>query len=77
MKKSSIISLTSLLVLSVGLTSCGSEQESTEKEILRVYNWQDYINEGDDETLSVIDQFEVYYKNKYNKEIEVEHRRCW
>ena len=73
MKKSSIISLTSLLVLSVGLTSCGSKQESTEKEILRVYNWQDYINEGDDETLSVIDQFEVYYKNKYNKEIEVEY----
>ena len=64
MKRSSVISLFGLLVLSLGLTSC-KEVETNDKEVLRVYNWQDYINEGDEETDSVILQFEKYYKQKY------------
>ena len=72
MKRSSVISLFGLLVLSFGLNSC-KEVEETNKEVLRVYNWQDYINEGDEETDSVIVQFEKYYKQKYNKDISVEY----
>ena len=72
MKRSSVISLFGLLVLSLGLTSC-KEVETNDKEVLRVYNWQDYINEGDEETDSVILQFEKYYKQKYNKDISVEY----
>ena len=31
---------------------------------LTIYNWQDYIFEGDDETASTIDQFKEYYQKK-------------
>ena len=64
MKKSSIISLTFLLVLGLGVSGCSSTEEKGEKEILRVYNWQDYINEGDEETDSVLVQFEKYMQSK-------------
>ena len=64
MKKSSIISLTFLLVLGLGVSGCSSTEEKGEKEILKVYNWQDYINEGDEETDSVLIQFEKYMQSK-------------
>ncbi|MBQ7407793.1 MAG: extracellular solute-binding protein [Clostridia bacterium] len=38
---------------------------------LNIMNWEEYIDEGDDETPSVIDSFIEYYKDKYGKTVTV------
>lgn len=47
--------------------------KADEVRTLTIYNWQDYIFEGDEETASTIDQFKEYYQEKYNEEINVEY----
>ena len=54
------------------LTAC----EEEDKLVLRVYSWEDYIDDGTDDdgnkiSPSVMEDFEAWYLEKYNKEIEV------
>lgn len=64
--------LLSALMISI-LSGCANE-ESTDR-ILRIYNWQDYIYEGDEETgtPNLLEMFEDYYEEKYNETIKVEY----
>ena len=50
-----------LAALSAVLLSCGSNRD----QILKVYNWSDYIDE------SVLPEFEAWYKARTGEEIEV------
>ncbi len=62
-----------LLFSSISLVGCSSKTKQDDN-VLRIYNWQDYIFEGDDENDSVIEQFKEYYKEKHDgKEIKVEY----
>ncbi len=63
-----------LLLLSLSLVGCSSKKD--EKLVLRVYNWQDYIDDGinedgEKETDSVIERWTKDYKNRTGKEVEV------
>ena len=61
MKKGISVVLAVLLAVSclVGLSGCGSSKKTT----LYVYNWGQYISEGDDGSLDVIAAFEEAYPN--------------
>ena len=61
MKKAISVVLAVLLAVSclVGLSGCGSSKKTT----LYVYNWGQYISEGDDDSLDVIAAFEEKYPN--------------
>ena len=61
MKKVICVILSVLLAVSclVGLSGCGSSKKTT----LYVYNWGQYISEGDDGSLDVIAAFEEAYPN--------------
>lgn len=61
MKKGISVILAVLLAVSclVGLSGCGSSKKTT----LYVYNWGQYISEGDDGSLDVIAAFEEAYPN--------------
>ena len=61
MKKVICVVLSVLLAVSclVGLSGCGSSKKTT----LYVYNWGQYISEGDDDSLDVIAAFEEAYPN--------------
>ena len=61
MKKVICVVLSVLLAVSclVGLSGCGSSKKTT----LYVYNWGQYISEGDDGSLDVIAAFEEAYPN--------------
>lgn len=61
MKKVISVVLAVLLAVSclVGLSGCGSSKKTT----LYVYNWGQYISEGDDGSLDVIAAFEEAYPN--------------
>ena len=48
--------------------SCG---ESTEKKVINVYNWGEYISDGSEGTLDANAAFEEYYYETYGEEIEV------
>ena len=54
------------VVLSIGIgilaTACGEPQR---KEILKVYNWGDYIDE------ELLDEFEVWYYEQTGCEVEI------
>ena len=58
------------LILSLNVAGC-SQKESV--RTLTIYNWQDYIYEGDDENPGVVEQFKTYYYETYNETIEVEY----
>lgn len=45
--------------------------EGEETLELKVYNWQDYMFLGDEETESINDSFETYYKEKYGRDVNV------
>jgi len=55
-------------LLCLVLVSCG---ESTEKKVINVYNWGEYISDGGEGTLDVNAAFEDYYYETYGEEIEV------
>ena len=61
MKKGISVILAVLLAMSclTGLSGCGSSKKTT----LYVYNWGQYISEGDDGSLDVIAAFEEAYPN--------------
>ena len=61
MKKGISVILAVLLAVSclAGLSGCGSSKKTT----LYVYNWGQYISEGDDGSLDVIAAFEEAYPN--------------
>lgn len=72
--KKTLLSILFIATLGVSISGCSTtKKESFEPNVLKIYNWQDYIFEGDDENDSVIDQFIQYYKEKYDKKIEVEY----
>ena len=60
MKKIILLVLALSLVLGV-FASCGDDRVT-----INVYNWGEYISEGDDELLDVIDEFETRYNIKVN-----------
>lgn len=81
-----IVSLTSLLVfalISVALLGIGCKDKDVEKEtsepnVLKIYNWQDYIDEGLDDDgqkvdLSVIEMWEADYERRNNVDITVQY----
>ena len=70
MKRNSASFLALSLLFMTLAPSCSTPDEV---RTLTIYNWQDYIFVGDDETASTIDQFKEYYQNKYNEEINVEY----
>ena len=62
-----------LLFLPLVLTGCDSNEEGL---VLRVYNWQDYIDEGLDEDgqkigTSVIEEWQDWYYQTYNTKVSV------
>ncbi len=58
------------LCLLFGLCSCKKDDEI---RTLRIYNWQDYIDDGtmEEGATSMLDDFKNYYYEKYNEKIEV------
>lgn len=68
MKKLSLFILSLLILFS--LTSCKKEEEI---RTLRIYNWQDYIDDGtmEEGATSMLDDFKDYYFEKFNEKIEV------
>lgn len=68
MKRISFILLS--LVLIFTLTSCDTKEEV---RTLRIYNWQDYIDDGtmEDGATSMLDDFAEYYYETYGEKIEV------
>ena len=60
-----IYSLWALLVvcLALGMTSCNSDEERM--QILKVYNWGDYIDED------LLTEFEEWYKEQTGEEVEI------
>lgn len=48
--------------------------EEKDVEILRVYNWEEYISESkEDESIDIITQFEKYCKETLNRNVKVEY----
>ena len=59
--KHRIFALFLVLVLLVGvLAGCGKKEDTT---TIYVYNWGQYIAEGDDDSIDVIAEFEKKYPN--------------
>lgn len=46
------------MTISILFITCSSEVSAKEKSVIRVYNWGEYISNGDDDTLDVIGEFE-------------------
>ena len=64
-----------ILLLPIVLTGCVNNNE-TEGLVLRVYNWQDYIDEGVDEDgqkvgTSVMEDWQEWYYQTYNERVEI------
>ncbi|MBQ0077533.1 MAG: ABC transporter substrate-binding protein [Bacteroidales bacterium] len=57
--------LTKIFAVALALTAAISLSAKDRKDILKVYNWSDYMAEG------VIDDFEQWYKEQTGNEIEV------
>lgn len=68
MKKISLFVLSLLMVFV--LSSCTQKEEV---RTLRIYNWQDYIDDGtmDDESTSMLDDFVQYWFEETGEEIEI------
>ena len=64
-----------ILLLPIVLTGCVNNNES-EGLVLRIYNWQDYIDEGVDEDgqkigSSVMEDWQQWYYETYNEKVEI------
>ena len=58
-----------LLISCLALVSCKKDENV---KVLRIYNWQDYIDDGEDTgTAHMIDDFKDYYFETYGEKIEV------
>ncbi len=62
------LSLILLVLFCIVLTSCG---EASEKRVVNVYNWGEYISDGSEGTADTNADFEEYYYETYGEEIEV------
>ena len=69
-----ICSLLSLIVI-LGITSVFTACDKTEEVVLNVYNWGEYISDGEDETVNVTAAFEEYFNanlsEKYGFKVKV------
>lgn len=65
--------LLSLLLLGTLVLGCFSACGTETERVLRVYNWQDYIDEGDDETASVLDAWAENYYARTGIEVRVQY----
>lgn len=63
--KIKIISLLSFFTLLLSLCSCVTQGAEGDSQTLNVYNWGEYIDQ------TVLDDFEIYYKEKTGKDITV------
>ncbi len=63
--KIKIVSLFSALTVLLSLCSCAGSGTAGDSQTLNVYNWGEYIDQ------TVLDEFEVYYREKTGKEITV------
>ena len=54
-----------LLAILLGLTSINHAKAADREHTLKVYNWADYIDE------SLLDEFEVWYKEQTGEEVEI------
>ena len=62
MKKSTLISVISVLLLSVVfMSSCGENKDKRPTVSLNVYNWGEYISDGSLDTLDSNAAFEEYF----------------
>ncbi|MCR5216987.1 MAG: extracellular solute-binding protein [Lachnospiraceae bacterium] len=86
MKKRNIVLLAGMLLTLGSLSGCGASQDDT--IVLRVANWEEYIDEGDwgeDEVIeledgtqifgenSLVDDFETWYYETYGQKVKVEY----
>jgi len=69
-----------LLICTLLFTSCGSEDEESNKEeieydgetiVINVFNWGEYISDGFEGSLDTNAAFEEYYYQKFGKEVKV------
>lgn len=72
MKK--VYGLILIFILSFVLVGCGSKTD--DGLTLRIYNWQDYMDEGlDDEGMkigpSVMEEWQAWYKDTYGKDVKI------
>lgn len=67
--KKKFFALFGVLALAMGLllTGCGS----SDKLVLNVYNWGEYISDGSEDSLDTIKAFEAWYKETYDTPITV------
>ena len=61
-KKLMVLCLALALVLSLGLTGCGSDALE-----LNVYNHGEYIADGSDGLMDVVSEFESWYEETYGE----------
>ena len=68
--KKKFVALTVVLsmVLAMVLTGCGG---SSDKLVLNVYNWGEYISDGSDDSLETIRAFEDWYEETYGTQVTV------
>ena len=66
-KKLTILGLALCLMLSLVLTGCGS----SDKLVLNVYNWGEYISDGSEGSLDTIAAFEDWYEETYGEAVKV------
>lgn len=60
-----------VVILAIFLPFSFKSNVSAKSDVLRVYNWEEYIDEGDDETNSMIDDWITDYKERTGIEVEV------
>ena len=65
-KKLMVLCLALALVLSLGLTGCGSDALE-----LNVYNHGEYIADGSDGLMDVVSEFESWYEETYGEKVKV------
>lgn len=46
---------------------------SDDRPVLKVANWAEYIDPGDEETLGLVEEFEIWYEEQTGKKIRVEY----
>ena len=65
-----------IIVLFISLILTGCSKQETEGLVLRIYNWQDYIDEGVDEDgqkigPSVMEDWQSWYYETYGEKVEI------
>ena len=69
MKKRTVaLGLALMMILALAMGGCSG---SSEKLVLNVYNWGEYISDGSDDSLDTIQAFEDWYKETYGAEVDV------